>query len=186
VPSPDPHLSAQTPVLREANAGDMAAITAIYREYVLNGLASFETEPPDAAAMDDRRRAVQDLGLPYLVADMDGAIAGYAYAGRYRPHIAYRHTVENSIYVSPDWGRRGIGMALMTAIIQRCTALGYRQMVAVIGDSANHGSIRLHEKAGFHQVGFLPSVGRKLDQWVDSILMQRPLGDGDASPPDAA
>ena len=170
--------------IRDAAAADMAAIAGIYRIYVLHGLASFEVEPPPTAEMDARRLAIQDAGLPYLVAELDGAVAGYAYAARYRTRFAYRYTVEDSIYVSPDCGRRGVGFALLNAIIERSTALGYRQMLAVIGDSANHASIRLHEKAGFRRVGTLESVGFKLGRWVDAVLMQRPLGSGDAALPD--
>lgn len=172
--------------IRDAAAADMAAIAAIYRGHVLHGLASFEVEPPPEAEMDARRRAIQDAGLPYLVAELDGTVAGYAYAALYRTRTAYRYTVEDSIYVSPDCGRRGVGFALLNAIIDRCTALGYRQMLAVIGDSANDASIRLHEKAGFRRVGALPSVGFKLGRWVDSVLMQRPLGSGDAALPGAS
>ena len=177
--------TASKPLIRDAAARDMAAVAGIYRGYVLDGLATFETDPPSAGEMDLRRRAIQQGGLPYYVADLDGMVAGYAYAGRYRTRAAYRYTVEDSIYVSPDRGGRGIGLALLSALIERCAALGYRQMLAVIGDSANDASIRLHERAGFRQVGLLPSVGFKLDRWVDSVLMQRPLGAGDAGLPDA-
>lgn len=172
--------------IRDAAAADMAAIAGIYRVHVLHGLASFEVEPPSAAEMDARRRAIQEDGLPYYVAELGGTVAGYAYAARYRTRIAYRHTVEDSIYVSPDCGRRGVGLALLNATIDRCTALGYRQMLAVIGDSANRASIRLHEKAGFREVGTLQSVGFKLGRWVDSVLMQRPLGAGDTALPEPA
>ena len=172
-------------LIRDAAAGDMAAIAEIYRGYVLHGLGSFEIDPPSAGEMDARRRAIQEAGLPFYLAELDGAVAGYAYAGRYRPRIAYRHTVEDSIYVSPDYSRRGIGFALLTAVVDRCTALGYRQMLAVIGDSGNHASIRLHEKAGFRRAGLLPSVGFKLGRWVDTVLMQRALGPGDSGLPGA-
>ncbi len=161
----------------------MAAVAEIYRGYVLDGLASFETDPPSAAEMDLRRQGIQHSGLPYYVAELDGTIAGYAYAGRYRARVAYRYAVEDSIYVSPDLSGRGIGLALLSAVVERCTALGYRQMLAVIGDSANDASIRLHERAGFRKVGLLPSIGFKHDRWVDSVLMQRPLGAGDSSLP---
>ena len=162
----------------------MAAVAEIYRGYVLDGLASFETDPPSAGEMDLRRRGIQQSGLPYYVAEVDGTVAGYAYAARYRTRTAYRHTVEDSIYVLPDRSGRGVGLALLSALIERCTALGYRQMLAVIGDSGNAASIRLHEKAGFRKVGLLPSVGFKLGRWVDSVLMQRPLGAGDSGLPD--
>ena len=123
---------------------------------------------------------------PILSPNSTAPFAGYAYAARYRTRIAYRYTVEDSIYVSPDCGRRGIGLVLLNAIIERSTAIGYRQMLAVIGDSANHASIRLHEKAGFRRVGTLSSVGFKLGRWVDAVLMQRPLGAGDSALPDAS
>ena len=166
--------------IRDAAAADMAAIAGIYRGHVRHGLASFEVEPPSAAEMDARRLAVLESGLPYFVAELDGTLAGYAYAARYRTRIAYRHTVEDSIYVSPDCGRRGVGFALLNATVDRCTELGYRQMLAVIGDSANHASIRLHEKAGFRRVGTLPSVGFKLGRWVDAVRMRGPRGAGAA------
>jgi len=169
--------------IRDATARDIPGIAGIYRRYVLDGLASFEIEPPEPEELDQRRAALQDRGYPYYVAERDGRVAGYAYAAPYRPRVAYRHTVEDSIYVSADAGRQGIGSALLDRLIADCTDLGYRQMIAVIGDSANTGSIRVHEKAGFARVGFLPSIGFKLDQWVDSILMQRPLGEGDITKP---
>ena len=164
----------------------MPAVAGIYRGYVLDGLASFETDPPSAGEMDLRRQGIQQGGLPYYVAELDGVVAGYAYAGRYRARAAYRYTVEDSIYVSPDWGGRGIGFALLSALIERCTTLGYRQMLAVIGDSANDASVRLHEKAGFRKVGLLPSVGFKLGRWIDAVLMQRSLGAGNSGLPDAS
>jgi len=169
--------------IRDATGLDIPGIAAIYRRYVLEGLASFEIEPPPPEELDRRRAALQDSGYPYYVAEMDGRVAGYAYAAPYRPRVAYRHTVEDSIYVSADAGQRGIGSALLDRLIAHCTDQGYRQMIAVIGDSANTGSVRVHEKAGFERVGFLPSIGFKLDQWVDSILMQRPLGEGDTTKP---
>ena len=176
--------TAPKPLIRDAAERDMAAVAEIYRGYVLDGLASFETDPPSAGEMDRRRSGIQHSGLPYYVAEVDGTVAGYAYAGRYRARIAYRYTVEDSIYVSPDRSGRGVGLALLSALIERCTALGYRQMLAVIGDSGNAASIRLHEKAGFRKVGLLPSVGFKLGRWVDAVLMQRPLGAGDSGLPD--
>lgn len=172
--------------IRPAEPVDMAAVAAIYSHHVLNGLASFELAPPDTAEMTRRYRTVAALGLPYLVAETDGAVVGYAYAARYRERVAYRFTVEDSIYVAPDAGRRGIGHALLAELIDRCTALGYRQMVAVIGDSANVPSIGLHVRLGFRLVGVLPSVGFKFGRWVDSVLMSRALGDGDTSLPPSA
>ena len=173
--------------IRAAEAADVAAIQTIYAHHVLHGLASFEEEPPSHAEMARRLADVQQRGLPYLVAEErpgSGAIFGYAYAGPYRARRAYRFAVENSIYVRPGAGGRGIGSALLAALIERCTALGYRQMIAVIGDSANAGSIRLHARFGFRPVGTLASVGFKHGRWVDTVLMQRALGPGDAALPD--
>ena len=163
--------------IRAATAADIPAITAIYRHHVLHGLASFEIEPPDETEIARRFAAVAELGLPYLAAEKDGAVAGYAYAGIYRTRPAYRYTVENSIYVATGHSGRGIGSALMPALIEGCAAAGKRQIVAVIGDSENTGSIRLHEKFGFARVGLLPAVGYKFGRWVDSVLMQRDLGE---------
>ena len=179
-------VSADNPSIRSATGADMKAIAEIYRGHVLHGLATFEVDPPPAAEMDARRRAIQDAGLPYFVAELGGTVAGYAYAARYRQRIAYRHTVEDSIYMSPDFQGRGIGSALLKLRIDRCAALDYRQMLAVIGDSANRASIRLHENAGFRRVGLLPSVGFKLGRWVDTVLMQRPLGSGDSGLPSSS
>jgi phosphinothricin acetyltransferase len=170
--------------LRDATDADLAAIAAIYAHHVRTGRASFELEPPSEAEIGRRRADVLARGLPYLVAELDGTVVGFAYAGPYRPRPAYRYTLEDSVYVAPDAARRGAGLALLAALIERCTGLGYRAMVAVIGDSANAASIRLHEKAGFSHAGTLRSVGWKLGQWTDSVLMIRPLGPGDATPPD--
>jgi phosphinothricin acetyltransferase len=177
--------SPRTARVRTAREDDIPQIAAIYGHYVLHGLASFELEPPDAEEMMRRYRNVVALGLPYLVAELDGRIAGYAYAGPYRTRPAYRFTVENSIYVHRDCAGQGVGAALMPPLIAACAAAGCRQMVAVIGDSENWPSIRLHEKFGFSRVGLLPSVGWKFDRWVDSVLMQRALGPGDDAPPAA-
>jgi phosphinothricin acetyltransferase len=171
------------PAVRDAIDADLPAIQAIYGHFVLTGLASFELVPPDAAEMARRRDAVRALGLPYLVAEDQGRVLGYAYAGPYRARPAYRHTVEDSVYVAPDAGRRGAGRRLLAALIARCEAAGYRQIVAVIGDSANTPSIALHRALGFEVAGTLRSVGFKFGRWVDSVLMQRPLGPGDASLP---
>ncbi len=167
----------------EARDGDLPAIHAIYTHHVETGLGSFEETAPDAIEMAERRVQAQALGLPYLVARAGGRVLGFAYAAPYRTRSAYRHTVENSIYVAPDAQRRGAGGALLDALIARCTEQGYRQMIAVIGDSENAASIRLHERAGFVRAGTLRSVGRKFDTWVDSVLMQRALGDGDRTGP---
>jgi len=169
--------------LRPAVPADMAAIAAIYAHHVLHGVASFEIEPPDAAEIGRRFGAIAARNLPCLVAETDGTVIGYAYAARYRERPAYRYTVEDSIYVAPGAGGRGIGRALLGALVERCAALGYRRMIAVIGDSANVSSIGLHARLGFRVAGVLPSVGFKHGRWVDSVLMERALGEGDLAPP---
>jgi phosphinothricin acetyltransferase len=166
-------------LVRAARESDMPAIHAIYAHHVLNGFGSFEERPPPLDELERRRAEVLARGLPYLVAELEGRIGGYCYAAPFRARSAYRYSLEDSIYVAPDLGRRGIGRALLTVLIERCTALHYRQMVAVIGDSENWPSIRLHEALGFAQVANLPSIGFKLGRWIDSIMMQRPLGPGD-------
>jgi L-amino acid N-acyltransferase YncA len=158
---------------------------AIYRHHVLHGTATFETEAPTAEDMRQRRIAMTERGLPYLVAeDTDGRVLGYAYAGAYRPRPAYRNTLENSVYISEEARGRGIGRRLLEALIKECAALGYRQMVAVIGDSANEASIRLHKALGFQPIGTLRSVGRKHGRWLDTVLMQLALGNGDLAAPE--
>lgn len=167
------------PVIRASYDHDLPAIAAIYRHHVMTGLASFEETPPDAEELARRRAAVLGAGLPWLVAtEADGALVGYAYAGLYRPRSAYRYTVEDSIYVAPGRAGRGIGRALLAALIADTEAKGYRQMMAVIGDSANHGSIGVHRACGFIEAGRLRGVGFKFGRWVDSVLMQRALGAG--------
>lgn len=179
-------MSDRAPVIvRAAEERDLAAIVAIYAHHVLHGFGSFEEVPPDAGEMARRRGDVVAKGFPYLVAELDGRVVGYAYASAYRPRIAYRFSVEDSIYVAPDAPRRGIGRALLENLIARCSGLGYRQMVAVIGDTQNTGSIALHAALGFRVVGTLPSIGFKHGRWVDSVFMQRPLGPGDSSLPNA-
>lgn len=171
-------------LVRPAREKDMDAVAAIYAHHVLHGRGSFETQPPSLEEMKRRRREVLSRGLPYLIAEIPGAgVAGYAYATLYRPRAAYRHTVENSVYVRPDIMRQGIGRVLLEALIRECEKAGLRQMVAVVGDSANAASIRLHEALGFRLVGTLRAVGRKHGLWLDTVLLQRPLGEGDASPP---
>jgi L-amino acid N-acyltransferase YncA len=172
------------PVLvRDTSDNDLAAIHAIYTHHVCTGLGSFEETPPDLAEMARRRAEVLSRRLPYLAAEIDGRLVGYAYAGPYRPRSAYRFSVEDSVYVAPDIHRRGVARALLAELIERCTALGYRQMIAVIGDSANRGSIGLHASMGFREAGRLHAIGFKLGRWVDSVLMQRTLGPGDSSQP---
>lgn len=172
------------PRVRAARPADLAAVRDIYAHHVNHGLASFELEAPDLETIVERYEAVSARGLPYLVAELDGRVSGFATAGPYRPRPAYRHTVEDTVYVAPGCERRGLGRALLSALIDHCTALGYRRMVAVIGDSANLSSIRLHEKLGFVRAGRIPSVGFKFDRWVDSVILQRPLGEGDRTLPD--
>ena len=167
----------------EAELAHIAAIQAIDAHWVSTGLASFEETPPDLAEMDRRRREVQARGLPYLACLEGTNLLGFAYAGPYRTRPAYRHTVEDSVYVAPDAHGRGLGRALLGRLIEIAEAHKLRQMVAVIGDSANHASIGLHEALGFQRVGVLRSVGFKHGRWVDSVLMQRALGPGDGTLP---
>ena len=169
--------------MRPAAAADLPAIQAIYAHHVLHGLASFEEEPPP---LDELRRRYDDVvkrGLPWLVADFAGIVAGYGYCAPYRARSAYRYALEDSVYVRPDMLGKGVGSALLAELVHRCESLGYRQLVAVIGDSANAASINLHAAFGFLRVGTLRSVGYKFNRWVDSVLMQRVLGSGDGTPP---
>lgn len=172
-------------LIREATPADMAAITAIYAESVANGRGTFELEPPDEIEMTARFAAVQALGLPRLVAVIDGAVVGYAYAGPFRTRQAYRYTVEDSIYVAPEARGRGVAGALLDELINHCQAMGLRQMVAVIGDSDNAGSIALHRARGFADAGVFKAAGWKHDDWRDVVFMQRELGQGRQTPPDA-
>ncbi len=182
-------MSAPDIFIREAQEADLGAILEIYGHHVLHGLASFEETPPDPAEFRRRWHTIRERGLPYIAAvegrdARDGEILGYAYAGAYRPRPAYRHSVENSVYVAPGAHGRGIGAALLARLIADCEALAWvRQMVAVIGDSENTASIALHEKLGFRRVGTLQSVGFKHGRWVDSVLMQRPVGMSDETLP---
>lgn len=169
-------------LLRPCQEDDLDAITRIYGQAVRTGTASFELEPPARDEMVRRRQALLDGGYPYLVAEVAGQVLGYAYASAYRARPAYRGTVENSVYVDPAAHGRGIGRALLARLVDDCAARGYRQMVAVIGDSANRASQRLHAAAGFTLVGTLRSVGWKHGRWLDTVLMQRPLGAGDGAP----
>jgi phosphinothricin acetyltransferase len=171
-------------LVRPAQPDDVPAFQAIYAHHVLHGLASFEEEPPGTAELRRRYDEVTGKGLPWLVADFGGVVAGYGYCAPYRTRSGYRYTVEDSVYVRREFIGRGVGAALLDALIERCTALGYRQMVAVIGDSAHAASIKLHAGCGFLRVGTLRSVGFKFGRWVDSVLMQRPLGAGDGLLPD--
>ena len=170
-------------LVRDAEDGDMAAVQAIYAHHVMHGIASFEEDEPAVAEMIRRRDAILQHRLPYRVALLDGEVKGFAYAAPYRNRPAYRHTVEDSVYVAADTLGLGLGRAMLGDLIERCTELGYRQMVAVIGDSGNHSSINLHGGLGFEKIGVMISVGFKLGGWVDSVIMQRPLGEGDGTPP---
>src|ERR1700726_4070568 len=167
-----------SPEIRPAAAADLPPITGIYEHAVLYGTATFELIPPDLAEMTRRFGVLMDGGFPYLVAALDGRVVGYAYAGAYRPRPAYRFTVENSIYLDPASHRRGIGLQLMQRLIAESETRGYRQMIAVIGDSANAGSLGVHPKTGFTMIGTHPNVGLKFGGWLDIVMMQLGLGGG--------
>ena len=171
------------PEIRPATAADLAFITRIYDHAVRHGTATFELIPPDLAEMTRRFCVLMDGGFPYLAAALDGRVVGYAYAGAYRPRPAYRFTVENSLYLSPSIHRRGIGTRLLQRLIAECERRGYRQMIAVIGDSANAGSIGVHTRCGFQMIGTHPDVGFKFGRWLDTVMMQRVLGDGATTVP---
>jgi L-amino acid N-acyltransferase YncA len=173
----------QKVIIRPAVPGDIGAITQIYADAVLHGTASFEIEPPDQAEMLRRQSGLLDNGYPYFAAAIGDVVAGYAYAGPYRARPAYKWSVEDSVYVAPDMHRKGIGALLLRALVAASAQRGYRQMIAVIGDSAQIGSIALHERAGFRHVGTLRSVGFKHGKWLDTVLMQRALGKGDTAAP---
>ena len=173
-----------TPAIRDSRPDDIPAITRIYAHWVEHGRASFELTPPGDAEMAGRRDAVLAGGYPHLVATDEAVIVlGYAYASAYRPRPAYRNTVENSVYVAPGGTKAGIGRSLLEALIARCETADFRLMVAVIGDSANIPSIRLHEALGFRHAGVIPSIGYKHERWLDTVLMTRSLGPGDTTPP---
>ncbi len=174
--------TSMTPMVRQARTADIPAITGIYAEAVRHGTASFEIDPPDQAEMARRQRTLLEGGYPYLAAELDGAVAGFAYAGPYRSRPAYRWSVEDSVYVAPAAFRRGLGRALLARLIGECAARGFRQMIAVIGDSAQTPSIELHRLAGFRLVGTIETIGFKSGRWLDSGLMQPPLGGGGPRP----
>ena len=162
--------------VRAALPADAAAVQAIYAHHVLHGLGTFETEPPDLREMQSRHAQITAAGFPYLVGVDAGAVIGYAYANHFRTRAAYRYTVEDSVYVAPAAQRRGVGKLLLDELVARCGAQGLRQMLAVIGDSANAGSIGLHRACGFEHVGTMRAVGRKANRWIDVVVMQRALG----------
>ena len=164
--------------IRRAAAADLPLITEIYEHAVRYGTATFELIPPDLDEMTRRYDVLMDGGFPYLVAALEGRVVGYAYAGAYRPRPAYRFTVENSVYLQPAIHRRGIGLQLLQRLIAESETRGYRQMIAVIGDSANAGSIGVHRRCGFQMIGTHPNVGFKFGRWLDTAMMQRALGEG--------
>jgi len=170
-------------IVRPAAPQDLPAIQAIYAHHVLNGLASFEEVPPSVEEMRRRYEDVTRQGFPYLAAEEKGEILGYGYCSLYRTRSAYRYTLEDSIYVKEGRQGKGIGTAILKELIARCEALNCRQIIAVIGDSANAGSIRLHASLGFVRAGLLRSTGFKFGRWVDSVYMQLPLGAGDGTKP---
>jgi L-amino acid N-acyltransferase YncA len=170
-------------LVRPAAAQDLPAIQSIYAHHVLHGLASFEEEAPPLEEMRRRFEDVTGRGLPYLVAEEKGEVHGYGYCSLYRTRSAYRHTLEDSIYVKQGREGKGVGRAVLKELIARCAALNYRQLIAVIGDSANAGSIKLHASLGFVRAGLLRSTGYKFGRWVDSVYMQLPLGQGDGTKP---
>lgn len=171
--------------IRHALAGDLDQITEIYADAVVNGTATYELEPPARAEMGERFGALMDDGYPYLVAERDGAVVGYAYAGPFRARPAYRFIVEDSIYIAPEAKGAGVGKALMQALIAECTGLGFRQIVAVIGDGhAASPSVRLHERLGFDHTGRMDGSGYKHGRWLDTVFMQLALNGGASTPPD--
>lgn len=173
------------PTLRASQPLDLPAITAIYRHHVLNGTGTFEIEPPSLADMSVRRQDVLDKNLPWLVAEADdGAILGYAYANWFKPRPAYRFSAEDSVYVAEAARGQGIGKLLLQALCRECEAVGVRKLIAVIGDSANHGSVGVHRATGFTDIGILRSVGWKFDRWLDVVMMEKSLGAGDSNSPE--
>jgi phosphinothricin acetyltransferase len=171
-------------LVRSAHEADLEAARAIYAHAVAHGVGTFEETAPDAAEFARRFHAVRDLALPWLVAEADGEILGYGYAGPYRPRSGYRYTAEDSIYVAPAHARRGVGRALLQAVVAGCEAAGLRQLVAAIGDSGNAASVALHRACGFQPAGLLPAVGFKHGRWLDVVFMRRPLNGGDSTPPE--
>lgn len=185
--TPGPSGPTAPPPVRPAEPDDLEAIHEIYSHHVRHGVASFELEPPDLATLTRRYEAVVAHGLPYLVAVPDGRVRAYAYASPYHTRPGYRFSVEDSVYVAPGWEGRSLGRALLVPVIEHCEAQGYRRMVGIIataGDGGKGASIRLHESLGFALVGCLPAVGFKFGRWIDTVILQRPLGEGDKTLPD--
>jgi len=170
--------------VRPSTEADLLRIQQIYSHHVTRGTATFEITPPDVEELTRRRASILSEGLPYLVAEAEGQITGYAYASRYRPRPAYRFTIEDSIYIHPDHVGKGIGRLLLIELIKQCEQGPWRQMIAVIGDSNNAPSIRLHQALGFRHAGLFQAVGWKFGRWLDTVLMQRALGAGDQTVPD--
>jgi len=170
-------------LVRPSSESDLDAITAIYAHAVTHGTASFELDPPDRAEMARRRAAILEGGYPYLVAEKDGMVLGYAYAGAYRTRPAYRSTVEDSIYVAPAAQGQGVGRLLLARLIEECEARDFRLMVAVIGDEESKGSIGLHRSLGFELTGILKGIGYKHGRWLSTVMMQRFIGRGMQEPP---
>jgi L-amino acid N-acyltransferase YncA len=187
MPSPtsftDPRLlpSSSGLSIRACEERDVPSVAEIYGHHVLYSPATFEIEPPSHAEMARRRNDLFDKGFPYLVAERDGIVVGYAHVSPYRARPAYRYTIENSVYIRPGHVRQGLGRLLMSALLSECATKDFRQIIAVIGDSANVASIKLHEELGFRKVGTLQSVGFKFQRWLDTVLMQKELGDRTAS-----
>lgn len=171
-------------VVRDLTAADMPAITAIYAHHTLHGLGTFDEKPLPLEEMEERADAVRAQKLPWLVAELNGAVAGYAYAMLFHARRGWRYTLENSVYIAPGLERRGIGRAVLSELIARCEVMGYRQMIAAIGDRGNAGSIGLHEALGFSHAGVYHNAGLKAGRWLDVVLMQRALGEGAANLPD--
>lgn len=171
------------PLIRPSRDEDIPAIAAIYAHHVLHGTGTFETEAPGISDMAARRADVLSKGLPYLVAEQDGKIIGFAYGNWFKPRPAYRYSVEDSIYLAPDLHRKGLGRALLAELLARCEAIGIRKVMAIVGDSANAGSIGVHRTLGFTQVGTIEACGWKFGAWRDIVIMQKTLGPGDTQPP---
>jgi phosphinothricin acetyltransferase len=176
-------MNTPTLLIRPSTPADLPAITAIYGWNVLNGNGTFELDPPDEPEMARRRDDVLSKGLPWLVAERGGTVLGYAYANHFRPRKAYRFCLEDSIYLAADAKGQGLGRLLLAELMTRCEAAGARQMLAVIGDSANLGSIGVHRTLGFEHIGVMKAAGWKFDQWRDVVVMQKALGDGSTSAP---